>query len=317
VVCFDHSLLDMRLNTFTQAAVALLLQLILIIPLSGVAESLRFVDGELAQSFEFDTGILQGRLRPEGKSNGLIPVLYGADGLQISSGEGFFNHYRVFTEGKRYGYGARRWPSEANLQKDGSVQVVWQANDSRPFELIANYRWLDAKTLDVTTTVRALEPLKNFEVFMASYYPSQFNDSRVWATQENGHEGFVQAIKERGIWQVFPRDKSAAEIIADGRWDLEPHPLQWTFKSDYALPLAVRKDNESGITIVSMAQADQCFGVFTPYNDEKHYSNYFSIFGYDIAAGESAVARKRLVVLKDPGEQEILEHANQFFAEFN
>ena len=58
--------------------------------------NLQFVRGE-AGSFTFDTGVLKGVLRQEGKSIGLVPVTYTADSSEIAGGEGLFNHYRVFT----------------------------------------------------------------------------------------------------------------------------------------------------------------------------------------------------------------------------
>jgi hypothetical protein len=63
---------------------------------------LEFVQGQ-GGSFTFDTGVLKGVLRQEGRSIGLAPVTYCEDGTAISGGEGLFNHYRVFTLGKRYG----------------------------------------------------------------------------------------------------------------------------------------------------------------------------------------------------------------------
>jgi hypothetical protein len=64
--------------------------------------------------------------------------------------------------------------------------------------------------------------------------------------------------------------------------------------------------------VIVMAQRDDCFGVFTPYGEEKHYSNYLSFFGHDIEAGESALAHSRLVVLRDPTEAEIRTIADEY-----
>jgi hypothetical protein len=61
-----------------------------------------------------------------------------------------------------------------------------------------------------------------------------------------------------------------------------------------------------------MAERDDCFGVFTPYGEESHFSNYLSLFGRDIEAGDAAIARSRLVVLSNPTEAEILEIATAF-----
>ncbi len=170
-------------------------------------------------------------------------------------------------------------------------------------------------TIDLVTVVRAEERLAAFEVFLASYFQPSFIDSRVWAERdprgENG-KGFVSADQELGTWLAFPRDEHGAALIEDGRWDLEPHPLAWTMMPNFALPLAMRRDPSSGLTVIVMAGQDDCFGVFTPYGEEKHYSNYLSLFGHDIEAGESAGARCRLVVLPDPTEAEILAIAESF-----
>lgn len=280
-----------------------------------VASNLHFVhvnDG----AFHFNTGVLRGLLRANGKSNGLFPVTYNADGSEITLGEGLFNHYRVFTRGKRYGYGARRWDSMAKLHDDGSVEVIWEVTPERPFELRATYSWVSPNTIDLVTTVHADTNLEAFEVFLASYYQPPFIDSQVWATHDprgGDKEGFVSADQELGVWLAFPRDEDGAKVINDGRWELEPHPLDWTMMPNYALPLAIRRDPETNLTVIVMTQQEDCFGIFTPYGEEKHYSNYLSLWGHDIEEGEQASTRSRLVVLSDPSDDEILDHAKAFF----
>jgi len=275
---------------------------------------LRFVQGE-AGSFTFETGVLKGVLREEGNSIGLVPVTYKENGTAITAGEGLFNHYRVFTRGKRYGYGARRWPSTAELQKDGSVKVLWPVTSDRPFELKATYRLSAPNAIDLVTIVRAEKKLEAFEVFLASYFPPSFTDSRVWASgdpNEGRKEGFVSAKREFGDWLYFPRDESAKEVIGDGRWVFEPGPLEWTLMPNYARPLMIRRDTLSKLTVIMMTRRDDCFGFCTPYGEEKHYSNYMSLFGNDIKAGQTASACSRLVVLSDPTEAEILKIADEF-----
>jgi hypothetical protein len=278
------------------------------------ALNLRFIRGEDG-SFTFDTGVLKGVLRQAGKSIGLVPVAYTADGSAITTGEGLLNHYRVFTRGKRYGYGARRWPSTAELHTDGSVEVLWPTTPDRPFELRATYRWAAPNAVDLVTAVRAETELEAFEVFLASYFRPAFTDSRVWASRDprGGLEAaFVSADRELGEWLAFPRDERGAEVIGDGRWALEPHPLEWTLMPSFAQPLAIRRDPRSGLTVIVVTRRDDCFGVLTPYGKEKHISNYMSLFGHDIATGETASARSRLIVLPDPREAEILGIADAF-----
>ena len=45
-----------------------------------------------------------------------------------------------------------------------------------------------------------------------------------------------------------------------------------------------------------MAPATDCFALAMPYGEESHGSVYLSLFGRDVKAGETAVARARLVV---------------------
>jgi hypothetical protein len=77
-------------------------------------------------------------------------------------------------------------------------------------------------------------------------------------------------------------------------------------------PLAIRRNPASGVTVIVMSEADACFGIYTPYGEEEHFSNYMSLFGHDIEAGDTASARSRLVVLTDPTEAEILGIADVF-----
>ena len=276
--------------------------------------SLRFAPGDEG-SFVFDTGVLSGVLRQDGRSNGLVPITYTANNSELAAGEGLFNHYRVFTHGKRYGYGARRWPSTAELHDDGSVEVTWPATSDRPFELRAVYRWSAPNVLDLQTIVSAEESLEAFEVFLASYYPPAFINSRVWATRDPREEsgaGFVSADRELGEWLAFPRDEQAAAVIDDGRWALEPHPLSWTFMPNFALPVALRRDPGSGLTVVVMSQPSDAFGLFTPYGEEDHICNYISLFGMDLEPGEVEISHSRLVVLQSPTDAEILGYANTY-----
>lgn len=277
-------------------------------------EQLKFKIGE-SGAFTFDTGILKGEIRNEGKSNGLIPVTYIPEDRNISAGEGFYNHYRVFTKGIRYGYGARRWPSTAKLLDDGNVEVNWPVTEDRPFELVALYKWVSPNTLDVITAVNAKEHLEDFEVFLASYYEKSFIDSRVWGIDPRGGDevGFVSADEELGTWLAFPRDDESEKIISDGRWQLGKSPLEWSMMPDYDKPIAIRRDPNSGTTVISLTKERDCFGIFTPYGTEKHYSNYLSLFGYDIDKGTSAKATSRIVVLSNPSDGKIMAIADDFF----
>jgi hypothetical protein len=257
--------------------------------------------------FSFDTGVLRGRLRAEGRSRGLSSVIYTPTGMRLDSSMGLFSHYRVFSAGKRYGTAAWDWPGEARLTSDGAVEARWPAATERPFELRARYRWAAPNILDLETTVVAKTNLSRFESFLASYFAADFTNSLVWAGGSEGTRRLIAAEKKFGAWLAFPRDDGALAIFRDGRWKFEPNPVDWVVMPKLTRPLAVRRAPAAGLTAVLSSPASDCFAICTPQQSDPHGSLYLSLFGCDLKEGETARARARLVVAPDLSEEEILE----------
>jgi hypothetical protein len=222
----------------------------------------------------------------------------------MSRSVGWFTHYRVFSTNHRYGPAAYGWPSEATLRDDGSVEVNWPAAGDRPFDLWAVYRWSAPATLDLETGVRTQADMPDFEVFVGSYFAEQFTSSRVYV--QGDKPGFLAAEKSQGDWQMFPRDRQVLALIQDGRWTIQPNPVQWAIRPALAQPLAVRRDSTSGTAAVLMAPPQDCFAISTPHQAEGHYSLYLSLFGRTLKAGETARARARLVIASSPSDNQIL-----------
>jgi hypothetical protein len=120
---------------------------------------------------------------------------------------------------------------------------------------------------------------------------------------------------------MFPRDRQALEIMYDGRWECPPNPVTWAFVRYMAAPIAVRRHAQSGLTAVLMSPPEDCFAVSASYNKEPpdgvagHRSLYLSLFGRDLAAGQSATARCRLIIVKNLSDEAILERYKQYLAE--
>jgi hypothetical protein len=260
-----------------------------------------------ANEYNFDTGVLRGKLRAEGRSRGLSSVVYVPTGMRLDSSMGLLSHYRVFSAGKRYGTAAWDWPGEATLGSDGAVETRWPAADGRPFELRARYRWAAPNILDLETTVLAKTNLLRFESFLASYFTADFTNSLVWAAGPDGRRQFIAADKSYGAWLAFPRDGEAAAVIRDGRWKLEPNPVDWVVMPALAGPLAVRRAPATGLTAVLTSPAGDCFAVCTPQQSDPHDSLYLSLFGRDLKEGETARARVRLLIAPELSEAEILK----------
>lgn len=255
--------------------------------------------------YQFDTGLLRGKLRADGKSLGLMPLVDCVTGTTIARGAGVFSHYRILDAENRYGHAAWDWPSRSKLLPCGALEVLWSADESHPFDMRAVYRWAAANTLDVTTSVVPQKDVQRFEVFLASYFGG-FPVSRVWVKNcpnNGGRPGFMEAKKSAAVWQMFPRDEEAATIIVDGRWQRPPHPVSWRIMPTMAAPLAMRRDAETGLTGLVMAPAEDCFAVSTPYGEEGHRSLYLSLLGCDIPAGQTATARSRLVIGREISDE--------------
>jgi hypothetical protein len=261
--------------------------------------------------FTFDTGVLKGKLRSDGKSKGLSSVVHVPTGLTLDSSMGLFGHYRVFSANKRYGTAAWDWPSEAKLHKDGSVEVRWPSAEDRPFELRAVYRWATPDTLDLETSVQAKTNLARFESFLASYFSECFTNSSAYV-RSNSQQWLERAGQSFGVWQVFPRDDQAVSIIQDGRWKIPPNPVDWVIRPRLAKPLAVRGCPANGLRAVLMSPPSDCFGVLTPFEGEGHRSMYLSLFGKDLRAGETARARARLMIVSKLPDAEVVRACDTY-----
>jgi hypothetical protein len=289
-------------------AMASLVDLTFAADVTSVAGKLAFTannDG----GYEFDTGILRGGLRQAGKGLGLTSAVHIPTGTKLNGAYGILSYYRVFTTNKRYGTAAWGWPGTSKLLPDGAVQVTWpQAND-RPFEMTAIYRFRDSSTLDVETIVKPGRDLSKFEVFLASYFNEAFPLPQVYVAaspEAEGKPAFLTAKKSFGDWQMFPRNEEVLPIIHDGRWQKEPNPVDWKIMPAMAMPIALRRGSEAAPAAILMAPPDDCFAIATPYEGEGHYSIYFSLFGRDIKAGQTARARLRLVITNAVSNREIL-----------
>jgi len=268
--------------------------------------------------YEFDTGVLRGRLHEAGKGLGLTSVVHIPTGMKLNGEYGILSYYRVFTTNKRYGHAAWDWPGVSKLLPDGSVQVTWPKADGRPFELVAIYRLYNSFTLDVETIVKAGKDLSKFEVFLASYFHEAFPIPQVFVTPDPevvGKRIFMTAKKIFGNWQMFPRNYDLLSIIRDGRWQKQPNPVDWKIMPPMAKPIALRRGSKETPAAILMAPADDCFAISTPYEGEGHYSLYFSLFGRDINTGQTAKTRLRLVVKNITSNREIVNLYRKYMRE--
>jgi len=278
---------------------------------------LAFVAGAQPGEFLFNTGMLKGSMHRDGKASGVQNVVYVPTNNPVSEGNGWFTHYRVITADLRYPKAAWQWTTAARLLPDGAVEIRWEPNEERPFEMTATYRWTAPDTLDHVTTVKAQKDLRKFEVFFPSYYSVKgFTSSSAWVKsnpQAGGKPGFMEATKAMGDLMSYPRDEEGLKILTDGRWRQKEHIIAWKILPFYAGALARRRDAATGLCGLMMAQPKDCFAIGTYYDEEKwHRVIYLSIFGRDIKSGQSDQARTRLVFGQNISDEQAIQRYRDY-----
>ena len=256
-------------------------------------------------------------------------MVHVASGVPVAQGGGLpgvFSYYRVFSRDTRYADAARDWPTKTRLLPDGALEVSWPPAEKHPLEMTAVFRWRRPDALDLETVVRPQKDMPGFEVFLSSYFSPGFR-ALVYVKPNMfspGKPEFLPADVNPlvdGTYLMFPRDRRAAEMIFDRRWEFPPNPVQWSVTRHLAAPMAMRKDEKSGVTAVLMAPPEDCFAVATPYNKTPpdgvagHQSLYLSLFGRDVPAGQTARARTRLVVGRNLADAEVVRRYGEYVAE--
>jgi hypothetical protein len=279
--------------------------------------------------YGFDTGAVRGKIRTGGRSQGIVELVHVPSGVAVAHGgtlPGIFSYYRVFSTDTRYGDAARDWPAKTKLLDDGSLEVFWPPAEKHPLEMTAIFRWRRPDTLDVETVAKPQKDMPGFEVFLSSYFSPGFR--AVVYVKPNmftpGKPQFLPADVNPlvdGTYLMFPRDRQAARMIFDRRWEFPPNPVQWSVTRHLAAPMAMRKDDKSGVNAILMAPPDDCFAIATPYNKTPpdgvagHQSLYLSLFGRDAPAGQTTRAHARLVVGRNIADEQAVALYNQYLAE--
>ena len=265
--------------------------------------------------FDFDTGKYRGRLKLDGKYQGLYPMVDAATKTEWVHPPGIFSFYRVLTTNGRYGKTARDWPTQPKVAKNGAVSVYWPATEEHPVEIFGLYRWTRSDTLDLEIGVKPQREMPMFELFMSSYFGKTFL-ARVYTKRRGASEPSFEPIDKKtktpDRYVMYPRDDEAVAMIRDGRWKIGSNPVDWAVEPYLAAPLVLRRDTKNGLVAIMMCPPDDCFAVASPWNpatpDAGGYrSIYLSLFGRDLKAGETAQAKCRLVFGRNIDNRQALE----------
>ena len=273
--------------------------------------------------YEFHTGPLKGRLKLDGKYQGLYPLVDAASGAELVHPPGIFSFYRVFSGNTRFGANARDWPTTSKLLSDGAVEVRFPSAKEHPLEITGVYRWKAADTLDLDLSVRPEQAMPRFELFMSSYFGKTFVASVYLKPEGAQKPGFVPVDRKPqspGAYVMFPRDAQAVEMIRDGRWKVGANPVDWAIEQWLAAPIFVRRDASAGLTALMICPPEDCFAVSSPWNPAKldapgYRSVYLSLFGRDLQAGQTAKARCRVVIARNLPDEKAMRRYQEYLGE--
>lgn len=275
----------------------------------------------------FDTGMLKGKMRLDGKHQGISQMTYTPTGMELLKSVGLLSYYRVFSSGKRYGNAARDWPLHAEILPDGGLKITFAPAEEHPLELVGIFHWRGPDTLDLETVVTPQVAMAKMEIFLSSYLTDGFDGSvylKPNRFDKTGKPAFVRSDWNElidGNYLVFPRDKDVLPMIYDGRWEIPPSPVTWAFTKYFEAPIGIRRHKASGLTAVLMSPPEDCFAVSVPYNKEPpdnvagHGSVYMSLFGAGVDAGQRVSAHCRLIIAKDLKDADVLRRYAEYLAE--
>jgi hypothetical protein len=273
--------------------------------------------------YDFDTGTLGGRLKVDGKYQGIYPMVDCDSKMELVHPPGIFSFYRVFERSKRWGQSARDWPTLPKLLADGAVEVRWPAAAEHPLEIVGVYRWKAADTIDLEIAVKPEHDMPRFELFMSSYFTKTFRASVYAKSEGQAKPAFVPVDRKpqsTGAYVMFPRDDEAVQMIRDGRWKLGSNPVDWAIERWLAAPMVLRRDSSHGLAALMMCPPGDCFAVSTPWNPATpeaggYRSVYLSLFGRDLRAGQTSQARCRLVIAHQLTDQQAVERYAEYVRE--
>lgn len=263
----------------------------------------------------FDTGVVKGSVKKDGTGGGLKPISFVEPAVPIDNNHGLLVPYRFLTTPKRYGFGSWEWPRTGKLVDGGGAELSWATATNRPFHFSTTYRWKTADTLDMTLVFTADTDLQKFELFVGSYFRA-FTKAKAYAKDAgNGKPGFLEASKDKGGMQLFPKNDEVMAMINDGRWKFPPYPNNWAIRPFLAGTLGMRQEPKSGVTVLLMAPTEDCFAVSMSQQEAGLGALYLSLFGRDVKKGQSLTGRTRMIFGKDITAEQAVQKYLEYLKE--
>lgn len=253
---------------------------------------------------ELLSGELWGVIRPLGHHHGLM--LFSRRGVPITSPGLCTMNLEHYCETGRCGPFTPRNEAQQSYQVgDDWLTIQFQPTEQWKVRSLLTYQVRDAGVIDVTFSFDFLADHRRFEAFIASY----FYGRRLPFLHAGGR--WLRPVIKPNEQLFFARDDAIAPIVTDGRW-------QWLFdrkmlatldERRYDLPLTVHLDDRTGWAFVQMVSEAVCPAVSV---NTFAYAQDFSIGGRDVATGEQASVRARLLYRQISDLDDVVEDYRRF-----
>ncbi len=293
------------------------------IPSAGASEWKR---GDDMDAFHFDTGDFVGVFVADDKRelgrtyalHGLRHLSYKGHDLNAPENEagtkrrhqGHLNLYRVYGASETFG-SLRDEHAHVEHLEDGA-RLTWEATEERPARFVATWRISPPAQIDVTIEATATRAIKNFEVLPATYVPHGILKGIY--LEEEGKPALTTFRPEPGrheAYEFYPHGEKARDaqentgrIHSSWKWPTELReevaalPIVFGGNDDFHIIQFASPGETSGVCTTPTPESGDPNTDWT--NVEKHSALYFSLFGRDVEAGETVVARIRQLVIDTP-----------------
>ena len=251
--------------------------------------------------YEIWSGDLRAAMRPAGEHHGLI--LAAADGTPIT--RPFFctmNLEHYCSTGACGFFTPRRDVAQSYEITPDGMAISFGPNPEWNLHARISYTRREPGAFDVVFEFTFGENYPNFEAFIASY----FHGKRIPYLLTDA--GPVRPRIEPKQQLFFPRDDGAAQQIGDGRWNVL-RKVNLYGEADpegrrYAVPLTIHRDDETGWSLVQMADRNFCGAVSV---NTFAYAQDFSLVSRDVSAGEHVRVAARVQYAKLDAPEDALE----------
>jgi hypothetical protein len=217
---------------------------------------------------------------------------------------GMLNFFRVLIRGG-YLTELRAEKPEVQPEKNG-VTLTYLPTVRRQAKVIIRFTFREPNIIDMDLSVETLANYPGFEILLSSYQAEGFVSGAYVAKKEfePSEPEQIRIIDQpmiHGVWPFFPRDEAGANLLTDGRHQKGRWFWRMAIGRRYGLPMAFFSKGD--VDVLLMGRPEDVYAVGATYGGDAktdnlaaHRSLYLSLFGEDMAAGESRRTQMRMVI---------------------